>query len=224
MKIFEILGKAITSMSAIIFVLAMVVASGTFFSHTLFYEVFPSGMTEWEKSIATWTLACAWELTVLLTTVNTNYIGKKIPIAMAVCSGLIILLFLHGFDGGLSLLDYFKRFFIGILVAYINIVFSSLFLSAWQESRREKTAEEKLKELELLHEEQTRELVKTKSELDQSKKDFDQLFLLTEELEKFKKMELEKLICPHCNQPQKSVFHLSSHKALCNAKQQRNEN
>lgn len=214
MRFFETLGKAITSMSAIIFVLVMVIASGTFFSHTLFYEVFPKGMAEWEKSIATWTLACAWELTVLLTTVNTQYISRKIPYAMAVCSGLIILLFLHGFDEGLSPLDYIKRFFIGILVSYINVVFSSLFLSAWKESRKEKNLAARLSELEMLHLEHANELAKTRNELERSKKDFDQLFLLTEELEKFKKEELAKRTC-ECGVTLESIYKLTSHKSKC---------
>lgn len=205
-------------MAAIIFVLMMVIASGTFFSHTLFYEVFPNGMVEWEKSIATWTLACAWELTILITTIHTNHINKRIPFALAICSGLIILLFLHGFDHGLSLLDYFKRFFIGILVAYINIVFSSLFLSAWKESRKEKSLAEKLGELEIQHHLKTSELAKTKDELEQSKKDFDQLFLLTEALEKFKKEELAKRTCEKCHRVFNSIYHLHSHSSRCELK------
>src|SRR5882724_7938941 len=97
-QFFERIGNAITSMAAIIFVLVMTIIAMIFFSHTLFYEIFPPEMAGWEKSIATWTLACAWELTVLVTTVNTNLINRKIPIIMAICSGFIILLFIHGFD------------------------------------------------------------------------------------------------------------------------------
>lgn len=214
-QFFERIGNAVTSMSAIIFVLMMVIASGTFFSHTLFYEIFPSEMTEWEKSIATWTLACAWELTVLLTTVNTTHLSKLIPYAMAICSGLIILMFLHGFDSDLSWLEYFKRWFIGTLVANISIVFSGLFYSKWCEAKKQKSLEEKLSDLEWTVNHQHTQLSDAKCELEQSKKDFDQLFTYTEELEAFKAAELKKLECPHCRQQFETIYKLTSHKGTC---------
>lgn len=223
-RFFESIGQAITSMSAIIFVLAMVIASGTFFSHTLFYEVFPSEMAEWEKSIATWTLACAWELTVLLTTVNTNYISKRIPYAMAVCSGLIILIFLHGFDTGLTELEYFKRWFIGLLVATINIVFASLFYAKWCEAKKQRSLEERLNEMESLFNDKDTELIKTKSVLEKSKADFDQLFIYMEGLEKFKEQEIKKLTCPHCNSVHENIYQLTSHKGRCGSRIKVNDN
>jgi len=59
-QFFERIGYAITSMAAVIFVLVMTIIAMIFFSHTLFYEIFPPEMAEWEKSVATWTLAFAW--------------------------------------------------------------------------------------------------------------------------------------------------------------------
>ncbi len=140
-QFFERIGYSVTSMAAVIFVLVMTIIAMIFFSHTLFYEIFPPEMAEWEKSIATWTLAFAWELTVLITTCNTQFIHRRIPIAMAICSGFIILLFIHGFDSHLSGLEYFKRWFIGILVATINIVFSGLFYSKWCEAKKQRSYE-----------------------------------------------------------------------------------
>jgi hypothetical protein len=214
-QIFDRIGYAITSLASVIFVLMMTIIAMIFFSHTLFYEIFPQAMTEWEKSIATWTLAFAWELTVLITTCNTQFIHKKIPIIMAVCSGLIILFFIHGFDLDLSWLEYFKRWFIGILVAAINIVFSGLFYSKWSESKKQKSLEERLKEVESDFNNQAIELARTISKLDASKSDFDRLFSYSEELEVFKAKEISKLTCPYCQTIHKDVYHLTSHKGSC---------
>ena len=172
-QFFEKLGYAITSMAALIFALVLTITAMVFFSHTLFYEIFPPEMAEWEKSVATWTLACAWELTVLLTTCIVTHLNKKIPLTLAICSGFILILFLHGFEPELSLLQYVERWFIGILVAAINIVFSQLFFSKWESTN-------------------------TVLQLTKAKTDFDQLFTYTEELEAFKAREMEKLTCIHC--------------------------
>jgi hypothetical protein len=215
-QFFERIGHAITSMAAVIFVLVMTIIAMIFFSHTLFYEIFPPEMAEWEKSIATWTLACAWELTVLITTCNTQFIHRRIPIAMAICSGFIILLFIHGFDTDLSGLEYFKRWFVGILVATINIVFSGLFYSKWKELKTEKNLQERLLEMDLSFNSQNIILVKTKDELTKAKADFDQLFTYTEELESFKAKEMEKLKCPYCHGQYETIFKLTSHKGVCN--------
>jgi len=214
-QIFDRIGYAITSMAAVIFVLMMTIIAMIFFSHTLFYEIFPPEMAEWEKSIATWTLAFAWELTVLITTCNTQFIHKRIPFAMAICSGFIILLFIHGFDTNLSGLEYFKKWFIGLLVATINIVFSGLFYAKWSEAKTQKKLGDQFAELKSICNTQQLELTKLKSELYRSKTDFDQLFAYTEELEAFKSKETQKLTCPHCKNIFNNVYQLTSHKGQC---------
>jgi len=214
-KFFERIGNAITSMAAIIFVLVMTIIAMIFFSHTLFYETFPLEMTTWEKSTATWALACAWELTVLITTVNTQFISKKIPFAMAVCSGVIIMMFIHGFDEGLSPLEYFKRWFIGILVATINIVFAELFYKKWKENVQTKEVTVQLKTLETDYQKRTTELSQAKTELSNSKALIEQLTDKVKELELFREQELQKLTCSNCKQTFESVYKLASHKAQC---------
>jgi len=134
---------------------------------------------------------------------------------MAICSGFIILLFIHGFDAELSGLEYFKRWFIGILVATINIVFSGLFYSKWCEAKKQKSLEEKLKELGLVYGNQNNELTKIKVALDKSKTDFNQLFICTEELESFKAKEIQKLTCPYCQVVHENIYQLTSHKGRC---------
>ena len=214
-QIFERIGYAITSMAAVIFVLMMTIIAMIFFSHTLFYEIFPPEMVEWEKSAATWALAFAWELTVLITTCNTQFVHKRIPVAMAICSGFIILMFINGFEADLSMFEYFKRWFVGILVATINIVFSGLFYSKWCESKKQKSIEEHYHELELSFINITQELEKTKTDLNKSKNDFEQLFTYTEELEVFKLNELKKLTCQHCHKQFETIYKLTSHKGIC---------
>ena len=77
--LFDNIGHAITSLAAVIFVMLMTITGMIFFSHTLFNQVFPTSMSDWEKLVATWLMALGWEFTVLITTCNTRHINKNIP-------------------------------------------------------------------------------------------------------------------------------------------------
>jgi hypothetical protein len=136
---------------------------------------------------------------------------------MAICSGFIILFFIHAFEVDLTVLEYFKRWFIGILVAAINIVFSGLFYSKWRELKQQTDLNERVIQLEMVASTQTQELAKIKVELSKSKSDFDQLFTYTEELEAFKVKETQKLTCPYCHMVHENVYYLNSHKGHCTA-------
>jgi hypothetical protein len=173
-------------------------------------------MAPTEKIISSYVLAVAWEITVLLTTANVNYLNRRIPIIMAICSGVILLFFIHAFDPDLNGLEYFKRWFIGLLIATINIVFSGLFYSKWCEAKKQRSFADLFYELEISFRAIKNELLKTKSELTKAKADFDQLFTHAEELESFKAKELEKLKCPYCNGQYETIFKLTSHKGVCN--------
>jgi hypothetical protein len=215
-QFFERIGHAITSMAAVIFVLFMTIIAGVFFSRTLFHGVLPREMQEWEKIGASYALAIAWELTILVTVTNVSYLNRRLPIVMAICSGVILLFFIHAFDTDLSLIEYVKRWFIGLLVATMNISFAGLFYRKWQNLHQQKDLNAQIAELENELATRTTELANNKSQLSAAKADFDQLFTYTKELESFKAKELEKLKCPYCHGHYETIFKLTSHKGVCN--------
>lgn len=210
------IGNVITSLSAVIIVLILTVIALVFFSHTVFYESLPQTMTEWERQVAAWAIACSWELTILVVVCNVDLlVSKRIPTVLSICSGFVILFFIHAFDPGLTLRDYLQRWFIGLLVASINIVFSSLFYRKWCESNRQKSQSQLITEL-------TIDLAERDSDLKTVRAKINELDLkLLEasdyiiELEAFKKAELIKLTCPHCGLRLETVYKLTAHRSIC---------
>ncbi|MBX2897995.1 MAG: hypothetical protein KF763_21310, partial [Cyclobacteriaceae bacterium] len=97
-KFFEQIGAAITSMAAVIFVLILTLLGLLMFTHTLFYEVLPSTITGWERYTASWMLALGWEFTLLITTCNTQFLNRRIPVIAAIASGIIVLFFIQAFE------------------------------------------------------------------------------------------------------------------------------
>jgi hypothetical protein len=89
-KLVDRIATGITSLEAVIMVLLFTISGMVLFSHNLFADVFPLTMTVWEKSLATWFWAVAWEATVLITTVNTKHLNRNVPAVMAMCSGVIV--------------------------------------------------------------------------------------------------------------------------------------
>lgn len=210
------IGNAITSLSAVILVLMLTVIALVFFSHTVFYESLPDTMTEWERQVAAWAIACSWELTILVVVCNVDLlVSRLIPTVLSICSGFVILFFIHAFDPNLTLRDYLQRWFIGLLVASINIVFSSLFYRKWCESNQQKSQSLVITELTTDLSAKDSELKATKAkinELDSRLVDASDYII---ELEAFKKAEISKLICPHCGVKQENIYKLASHKGIC---------
>lgn len=134
---------------------------------------------------------------------------------MAIASGIIVLFFIQAFDLSQSSILLLQKWFIGLLISGVNFTFTELFCTRWEQANKSKNLKEKLQELENCNDHQSKELTKTKSELERSRKDFDQLFLLTEELKKFKTEELRMRMCEKCSQVFKSQYHLNSHRGRC---------
>ncbi|MCZ8020206.1 MAG: hypothetical protein O9302_03245 [Cyclobacteriaceae bacterium] len=221
-QIFDNIGRAITSLAAVIFVMLMTISGMIFFSHTLFIEVFPSNMQAWEKLLATWLMALGWEFTVLITTCNTRHINKNIPIIMAVASGIIVLFFIQAFDGTQAWLVICQRWFVGILAATINYIYAELFYAKWQERQLNRELPNKLHERDrqvneldrALHElhvsldETQRDLYQTTSHLNETQKELHQLKAYKQQVER-------ELTCPHCKVVQESYGTLQAHKGHC---------
>jgi len=214
-KLFDRIGSAITSLGAVIFALLMTTTGMVFFSHTLFRNVFPSTMEPWEKLLATWVMALAWEFTVLITTCNTKHLNRHIPLAMAVASGIIVLFFIQAFDSSLTGLQIIQRWFVGILAATINYIYADLFYAKWQE--RSSTLAMPVKLVELQHEvnEYRSRLIDLQSKFDQVQSTRDELQREVGDLRSFRKKIDQELTCPHCKEQQPSYGTLHAHKGHC---------
>ena len=203
-NLFDKIGQIITSLAAVIFVLISIITAMVLFSHTLFTSVFPASMQPWERTLAAWTMAIGFESTLLLTTVNTQHLNKRIPALMALCSGLIILFFLNGFDGSQSWLILSQRWLVGLMAAGINFVYSELFFAKWNERLQIIDRPMKLNQLES-------DLNAALSELNQARPKLNEI----NELIKYKSKIEAELVCPHCNVRQSSYGALHSHKGSC---------
>jgi hypothetical protein len=227
-QLFDNIGRAITSLAAVIFVMLMTISGMIFFSHTLFIQVFPANMQPWEKILATWLMALGWEFTVLITTCNTRHINKNIPIVMAVASGIIVLFFIQAFDASQPWLTIAQRWFVGILAATINYIYAELFYAKWQERNHSQALPKQLHERErqvnelerALHElhasmdEHHRSLHQAETNLDQTQKELHQLKAYKQQVER-------ELTCPHCKVVQESYGTLQAHKGHCTMNEKR---
>jgi hypothetical protein len=111
------IGNFITSIHAVIVVLLSTILGMVFFSHTVFYEAMPPTMVVWQRELASWAISLSWECTVLLVVCNTDLLpSKRIPLVLSICSGFVILFFIHAFDTDLTIQEYLKRWFIGCLI------------------------------------------------------------------------------------------------------------
>lgn len=213
--LFDTIGQAITSLGAVIFVMLMTITGMIFFSHTLFTDVFPATMALWEKMTAAWFMALGWEFTVLITTCNTKHIHPRIPVIMAICSGLILLFFIQAFDDTQSWLTISQRWFVGVLVAAINYIYAELFYAKWQERNNAQQWPLKLIELESTVNELQRSLNESQSALNESQSIMDEKTKSLNELQRFKAKITEELRCPHCEVIQTSYGTLHAHKGHC---------
>jgi hypothetical protein len=210
----EVLANIICSLGALIFVLLMTITGMILLSHGLYFQILSRTMIPWQADLASWVLACGIETTVLIVTANVKFLSRRLPAFFAVCSGLIVLFFIQGFDWSQSILDLTMRWFLSTLVAGLNFTYSELFVKKYQEGLNNKELDVQLIGLKSLISQQEGELANTKSELEKSKADFDQLFTYTEELEKFKEQEVKAKTCS-CGLVFKTVYHLAMHRGHC---------
>jgi tRNA splicing endonuclease len=214
-KLLELIGQAITSMAAVIFVLMLTIFGLITFTHTLFMEVLPISMSEWEKQLAAWVLSWGWEFSLLLTTCNTQFLNRKIPVAVALASGVIVLFFIDAFNSSLPVIEICKRIFIGLLISTVNYIFTELFYSKWKELQQNKCLSARVTELEATLSAKQSELIEATTKLDRSNLVLEKLTVQVTELEEYKKREIEKLTCPHCQQVLETIYKLTSHKGQC---------
>lgn len=214
-KLFEQIGFAITSMAAVIFVLVLTLLGLLTFTHTLFNEVLPQTITGFERSFASWMLALGWEFTLLISTCNTQFLNKRIPMIVAIASGVIVLFFIQAFSFDLPNIELMKRWFIGLLVATINFIYTELFYAKWQELHRNSDLNDRLHDLEQAVNTHVSEVKLLQDQLRKADSDVERLAGYVAELEEFKQKEIDKLKCPYCNSKMESVYKLASHKGIC---------
>lgn len=213
--LFDTIGRAITSLAAVIFTHLMIITAMIFFSHTLFMDVFPTSMDLWERITATWLMALGWEFTVLITTVNTRHINKHIPMVMAIASGFIVLFFIQAFDFSQSPLIVAQRWFVGVLAATINYIYSELFVAKWQERMAQQAMPQQLVQNKTTIDELQRKLNDTQTALEQAQRALNERERKLHDLERLQQQVDAELTCEHCKVRQASYGALRAHKGHC---------
>jgi hypothetical protein len=214
-KVFDHIGKAMTSMGAVTFVLLMYVTGMIACSHTLFYKVFPDSMQLWEKNLAAWTISLAWELTVLVTISNPKHIDKRIPWAIAIASGVIMLFFVEAFDLSAESLQIAQRWFLGIITAVVGYIYAHLFYAKWAEYANVTAMpsmvadlQAKLAQSEANVDERDRKVAQLQADLADARPKLKQLDAM------LAKDECDRT-CPWCKQVLDNPKSLNSHKGHC---------
>jgi hypothetical protein len=138
-NIFDELGEILNSMSLVTCIILLVIFAGCFFSHTLFFRVFPNDMTLMEKRIASWVLALAWEMTITVCTTNSNLLPKRTSKILAICSGIILLFFVNAISVKAPI-DWIRDIFSGVLIGFMNYVYPTLFVNKWKQHKTQKEA------------------------------------------------------------------------------------
>lgn len=213
--LFDTIGRAITSLAAVIFALLMIITAMIFFSHTLFMDVFPTTMDPWERITATWLMALGWEFTVLLTTVNTRHINKHIPMVMAIASGFIVLFFIQAFDVSQPVLIVAQRWFVGVLAATINYIYAELFFAKWQERTAQQAMPQQLVQNKTTIDQLQQTVNETQTALEQAQRALNERERKLQELERLQKQVDAELTCEHCKVKQPNYGALRAHKGHC---------
>lgn len=215
-NLFDSIGKTITSLNAVIFVMLLTIASMTFFSHTLFITVFPDHMEIWEKELAAWLMAISWEATVLVTTVNTRHLkAKAIPWLMALASGVMVLFFIQAFDLSLTWPQIVQRAFVGALAATINYVYADMFYRKWVEQTNANELpsllnqyKSRVDELDALVKQRDSAIIELQSQLNEAKPQL-------KELQAMKIKDQKERTCPYCKEVMDNPRSLTAHKGHC---------
>jgi hypothetical protein len=210
-------------MAAVIFVLILTLLGLLTFTHTLFFEVLPQTITGWERYLASWMLALGWEFTLLITTCNTQFLHRRIPLVAAIASGIIVLFFIEAFSFDLPTIELLKRWFIGLLVATINFIYTELFYAKWKELHRTKDLNTRIAELEQVVDIKTNELITSQDRLTKANADIGRLVDYVAELEAFKKKEIDRLTCSYCGNVFSTIYHLNSHRGNCEKNSMRDQ-
>lgn len=205
--------NAVMSINAVLTVLLLTLLGLLTITHTLFNEILPDTIQGVERVVATWLLSCGWEVSLLLATVNSHLLPKRITLLMAVCSGFIVLFFLHAFDTNQDLLA--QRWFIGVLITLINYLYTHLFYSKLLEARAREDLKAKVSNLEAIASEKSIELTNKTQELLDNKSNLEKLSKYVIELEGYKEREIKRNSCPYCGKIMDSKPHLVSHKGRC---------
>lgn len=212
-KLFVKIVNAVMSINAVLTVLLLTLLGLLTITHTLFNEILPDTIQGVERVVATWLLSCGWEVSLLLATVNSHLLPKRITLLMAVCSGFIVLFFLHAFDTNQDLLA--QRWFIGVLITLINYLYTHLFYSKLLETRAREDLKAKVSTLETIIDERGIELTNKTQTLLDAELNLERLSKHVIELEGYKEREMQRLTCGYCGKVMTSQPHLVSHKGRC---------
>ncbi|MEO5979680.1 MAG: hypothetical protein ABIS36_25860 [Chryseolinea sp.] len=107
------------------------------------------------------------------------------------------------------------KWFVGILVAGINLTYSELFFKKYQEHILQLDVEKQYHEIKSKHDLQSEELTYRNRELADAKVEIEKLNTSISDLECFRERELMKLRCEYCSHQFESIYKRASHQGVC---------
>lgn len=122
----------ITSVQSVTIAMILIIVAMVFDSQTLFIRALPADMMPWAKQITSWAMSIGFEVTVLLTTANANHIRKSIKYILALCTFVMTLFFFEAFTQT-DIVIQFRTVFVSALIAYVNFIYSELFVAKWNQ-------------------------------------------------------------------------------------------
>ena len=220
MSYYDRIATFLTNLPAVTTGLLLLVGFMIFETQTLFEKILPTAdMDKWKVQIASYLVAITFEFTVLIFTANSDKLrnGSKIPLLLAVASFILNCWFWGAFKFtnliiiSQSRSDVILRYFVSALIAYLNYIYSHLFVHIWEVRASEKNLIADLKRIESLNRELRDRNQEKHSNLQAVERE---LYLKKAELKSIKK-RLQELACPYCGDIQQNERALRAHIPRC---------
>lgn len=140
------ISRFLTSLSSVLVGLLLLIAFLVIETQTLFERILPQDMAGWKVMTASWLISIVYEFTVLLFAANKSGEGDYKPAVLAAASFFIHVYFWQAYDLSVGWVVVAYRYFISAMLAYMNYIYSDLFVTLWCKQQAHQTALERIPE------------------------------------------------------------------------------
>lgn len=163
---FNHISKFLTSLPAVVVGLLCLITFLIIETQTLFERILPADMDEWKVIAGSWLISIVYEFTVLLFAANKENKHDHKPAVLAFASFFIHVYFWQAYDFSVGWVITSYRFFISAMLAYMNYIYSELFVRLWQQQTSDlqqavSTAQQELSKVQQAIVEKRRLLIET---------------------------------------------------------------
>jgi uncharacterized membrane protein (UPF0136 family) len=215
-RLFDNVGRTITSAGAVIFFMLITIGGMMLFSHTQFSQIFPPTMVQWEKDAATWFMALAFDSAILITTTHARFLKSRyIPTVLAICQTINVMFFIDAFNATDPTLIIVQRWFFALLAGIIQYIYTDLFCEVWQERVKSVQVPVKVEQLEAELQQMAAQLQQVTAQLQHSAATCSTQLKELQHLREIEKKYIAERTCPHCSEVLASPASLRTHIGHC---------